>query len=854
MSTLKISPEHMLKPALQQSGWGVVHSLALPERKARLVPVQQLEMHPDTRRLLSKKHPRGIYHHQARAQRIAASGADLVVSTGTASGKTLCFHLAALEVLHKKPQSRVMVLYPQKALGVEQEARWRDLIRQSGLHAPVVRLDGTVPVREREALLKDARVLIVTPDVLHAWLLSSMERKAVARFVHHLNMVIADEVHTFTGVFGSNAAFVFRRLEHLHLVLGGAGIQYVCASATIAQPQEHLQTLFGRTFQVIAPEEDGSEKHPVQVLFLKPNSGLSGGLTEISKLLRTLVDHTPLHFLCFTDSRKQAEHLSSITNRTDGEEAPADWLQGRVLPYRSGYETQDRTAIQEKLARGAARGIVSTSALELGLDIPHLDVVVLVGTPASSTSLMQRMGRVGRTKPGVVLLLDSGSALDQQVFQQPELLLSRPPVNTALYLENKFIQTIHALCLGRHGGEHDSALLHTRKPEETLLTTKVPFPEGFLTIVNQERTGMLPADLHSIKAQAGDQPNRAFPLRDVETSFKVEVRQGREMEQLGTLTHAQVMREAYPGAIYFYATRPYRVVRVNTLGKTIEVRPERHYFTHPIAFPALAYPNHEAGSLLHHETRGPLRLVESPLMIMEVIQGYTEQRGPVTQSHSYPLQGNLFYAQRSFKRNYHSTGVTLYHPILSHMAYNADQLIQALLEGFLMTVPTERQDLGVTLDHLRVPAPFAEVNTPFVVFFDKTYGSLRLTSTLLQPGILTTTLQHALHAASPELAPILQALLDSAQQTPQMEGLGAQETSGGMSVILPESLGIVPTMQCKEFKVHSIFFHPIKGLSYKGTLSGVEGTCILAHNEVTALQGLSRLGLYDPETGEIQAV
>ena len=174
--------------------WHETHVLALPERAARTVPLHTLPSSAAVQRYLRVTHPDGIYTHQADAATCAAQFEDFAVTTGTASGKTLCFHLAALEALGALPETKVIVLYPQKALGAEQEGRWRDMLQAAGLDARVGRIDGSVPVSQRVQILDTCRVVILTPDVMHAWLLGNLSLKAVRSFIRATRLVIIDEV------------------------------------------------------------------------------------------------------------------------------------------------------------------------------------------------------------------------------------------------------------------------------------------------------------------------------------------------------------------------------------------------------------------------------------------------------------------------------------------------------------------------------------------------------------------------------------------------------------------------------------------------------------------------------------
>ncbi|WP_221091553.1 DEAD/DEAH box helicase [Deinococcus aquaedulcis] len=873
-------------PAAERARWQEAHVLNLPARSAQLVALDDLPSGPAVKRYLHLSHPGGIYLHQADAAASAARFEHFAVTTGTASGKTLCFHLAAMEALSTLPDTKVIVLYPQKALGAEQEDRWRAALNTAGIDAQVGRIDGQVSVSQREAILERCRVVILTPDVMHAWLLGQLGRKPVRNFIQATRLIIADEVHTFTGVFGSNAAYLLRRFEHASKMLTRKRLQYVCASATMANPATHLKLLTGHDFTVIGPERDGSPRQPVSVHFLTPEDSSRDLLTGAAQLLRGLAEEGQ-KFLCFSDSRKQTENLASIMARTpeqpddeaDMDASPLDdssLAHLSVLPYRSGYEARDRTEIQTRLASGRLDGVISTSALELGMDIPHLDAVVLLGIPASSTSLMQRIGRVGRRKPGRVLILYSGSPSDQVLFDRPETLLTRPLSASTLYLENPNIQCIHALCLARPGGEHDALLGALGRDTDCEFLSAVTWPDGFTGIIGHERSGTLPAALQTLRAQAGESPNHAFPLRDVETSYKVEVRHNNGPQSLGTLSYGQVMREAYPGAVYLYATRAYRVIRVNTLSRTIQVRPEKRFSTQPICLPTLAYPNLDVESVYHAEVRGSLHAVECDVMISESVIGFAERRGPNTFNSPYPLdahQTGIYYQHSRFARNFYSTGVLLHHPSLQGDVPKA-LVAQFVLDAFRMTVPFESRDIGVTTDKLRVERPGLLKGETVLVVYDQTYGSLRLSSKLLSEGVLSQVLDtatllatHALDAAGAEdhddLSAVLRVLrsLVWAAARPGVRPVWSQDTAAApeagdrVQVILEGSRGICLLHGNREMSIQQVYYSPRAGLQYKGRLA-TDHTwethlTVVPVQGVQAIPGVSEMGWYDLELGEI---
>ncbi len=256
--------------------WRVVDVQVTQGRAAELFGVDDLPLAAASRNFLARRYPRGIYRHQKEALKCVLAGKNVCLVTGTSSGKSLVFQAAAVDLLARDPNARVMAIYPMKALGNEQRDRWQAALESAGLAAPqpvspavgvegpVGRIDGNIPPGFRLNILERSRVVIFTPDIIHAWLFSNLNQPVVIDFLRRVRLVVVDEVHAYTGVFGSNAAFLFRRLQHL-IALLGAKPAYIAASATIARPEQHLQNLFGRPFTFIGPEMDSSPRFPIQV-------------------------------------------------------------------------------------------------------------------------------------------------------------------------------------------------------------------------------------------------------------------------------------------------------------------------------------------------------------------------------------------------------------------------------------------------------------------------------------------------------------------------------------------------------------------------------------------------------------
>lgn len=862
--------EHEYQPA----GWHTVHTLNVPGRKGEYFPIDDLRLSLPARQFVTAAFPGGIYRHQREAIAHLLGGRHVCVTTGTASGKSLAFYVSAVEHLSRDSRAKIIAVYPTKALGVEQEERWRQALRRTGLDARVGRIDGQVPVSSRLQVMRNSSVLLFTPDVIHAWLLSRLSERAVLGFLRQISLIVVDEVHNYTGVFGSNSGYLFRRLQHV-LGLLGRSPQFLCASATVAEPTKHLRRLFGLDFAVVGAEADTSPKHQVRVQLLNP-PGSADLLSEVSDLLSGIAHETHSRFIAFVDSRKQTEHIASILARQQdkGEEQETAFRQDHlqrldVLPFRAGYEEQDRDVIQTRLSRGHLRGVVSTSALELGMDIPGLDIAVLVGVPRSATSLYQRIGRIGRHAPGRVLVINTGSVYDEAVFRVPQEFMDRPLAEGALYLENIRIQYIHALCLARSGGEHDQVSAALGREEGEAFGSGVEFPAGFPDLCARERRGEVPADLQGMKAESGEDPHHTFPLRDVESQFKVEFKSGPDQRQLGSLSYGQLMREAYPGAIYYYTGRPFRVYRVNVHTKVAHVRREKNYSTKPQMLPTLVFPNLTPDNVFKSSSCGELLAVECNLQVRESICGFKERRGSGESVVQYPVAADGIYLnQPRFTRNYFTSGVVLTHPALGGDGIDCELLAGMLYEAFLMLVAFERRDINVAVDKHRVTRGPVREGDKFIALYDQTYGSLRLSGRILEADGLRRTLEVAaellaaeeptevVEATAVALTALTSCLVGEAVEVTFATEQLAADSSTYETVILPGSRGINTSRTNEEFEVEAVFFSPlIQGLSYRGRHISTMGETVtetLPIHALTPIPGESRTGQYNYATGEIE--
>jgi len=358
-----------------------------------------------------------LYSHQAAAWEAAQDGHHVLMSTSTASGKTLAFNLPVLDALSREPKRRALYLYPTKALAQDQ-ARALAAYGVPKLRPAIY--DGDTPSERRWQIRKWANVILTNPDMLHVGLLPHHDRWGDV--LQNLSYVVVDEAHVYRGVFGSHVANVLRRLRRLALVYG-ADPQFLLASATIANPGELARSLLGVDVRVIGG--DGAPRAERTIALWNPplvdeELGIrASALGEASRLLADLVGRGQ-RTICFAKSRKAVELVHRFASERVGAE-----LAGRLAPYRAGYTPEQRREVERRLVEGELLGVTATDALELGIDIGLLDCAISVGFPGTVASLRQQWGRAGRRGHGLAVLVASEDALDQYFMREPEMLLGR---------------------------------------------------------------------------------------------------------------------------------------------------------------------------------------------------------------------------------------------------------------------------------------------------------------------------------------------------------------------------------------------------------------------------------------------
>jgi DEAD/DEAH box helicase domain-containing protein len=515
------------------TGEEVAHVGTEPAREARSEPFPD-GLDPRVQSALVAKGITSLYRHQAEAWEAAARGENLIVTTGTASGKTLAFNLPVLDAIARDPKTRVLYLYPTKALAQDQ-ARSLQSLAIPKLRAAIY--DGDTEAERRWQIRKWANAIVSNPDMLHVGVLPHHDRWGDV--LANLRYVVVDETHVYRGVFGSHVANVLRRLRRLARVYG-AEPQFLLASATIANPGELAHSLLGAQATVVSGDSAPRAERTIclwnppvidEELWLRASA-----LGEGARLLAELVSRG-LRTLCFTKSRKAAEliHRFALERLGPGYER-------RLSPYRAGYTPAQRREIERRLVEGELLGVSATDALELGIDVGLLDAVVTVGFPGTVASLRQQWGRAGRRGHGLAVLVASEDALDQYFMREPEMLLGRRVEAAILDHANPRLLDGHVLSAAFEGPIDDA-------DRETLGDAAL------------ERAAVLP-ELKRTSAGfvwAGrDYPAARVSLRSAspDSVLIVEADSG---SVLGTLERERSYSAAHEGAVYLHLGDAYLV-------------------------------------------------------------------------------------------------------------------------------------------------------------------------------------------------------------------------------------------------------------------------------------------------------
>lgn len=506
-----------------------------------------------------------LYEHQAQAVNIILAGKNVIVATPSASGKTLCYNLPVLQTLTEKKGGCALYLFPTKALAQDQLKTLNGLIAAAGTKLSAATFDGDTPSGERSRIRTSAHIVLSNPDMVHFGILPN--HSSWTKFLGQLKYVVVDEAHSYRGIFGSHVANVLRRLRRI-CARYGAQPQFICCSATIANPEVHAQALTQLSFEAIT--EDGGPFGGREFVLWNPplidtaRSSRRSASSEATHLMTELISHG-IRSLAFARTRKLVELIYMYVRQQLLARAPD--LADRVEPYRAGYLAEDRREIERKLFHGHLLGAVATNALELGVDIGELEATILTGYPGSIASTWQQAGRSGRRgERSLSVLIGSDNPLDQYLMRHPEAIFEKGFEHALIAPANPHILKPHLLCAAwefplsnydsRYFGDFSTARIELETEGLLRQRGKRWYPSPSITYPAQE-----------INIRSTSSEN--YALVDAGTG-----------QLLETIEAATAFFQIHPGAVYLHQGESYLIMELDLLGHMAYARAtDGHYYT-----------------------------------------------------------------------------------------------------------------------------------------------------------------------------------------------------------------------------------------------------------------------------------
>ena len=557
-------------------------------------------LEPELQQLLKRKGIDKLYTHQAKAVENIMSGRDIIVATPTASGKSMIYNLPVLNDFMQGSGSTSMYLFPLKALAQDQRKVLENLYDElssdikPNCSSFSELFDGdTSSYKRRKIRDTPPSALLTNPEMLHLSILAY--HKSWIEFLSKLKFIIIDEVHSYRGVLGSHMAWVLRRLQRIASFYG-ANPNFILLSATIGNPGQLGEKLLGRKVEVIT--ESGAPQAEKNMLFLNP---WDSAAYTASQLLEASIKRG-LRTIVYTQSRKMTELINLWTAPKLGP------LSDKLSSYRAGFLPQERREIEKLLFSGDLLGVISTSALELGIDVGDLDLCILVGYPGSIMATWQRGGRVGRSfRTSAIVLIAQEDALDQHFMRQPEDFFSRVPESALLNPENNIIASRHLHCAA----------------------AELPLVEGESLLddatVRKELLNLVQRGILLETASGGTWiSNRKYPQRLVTLrggGTQMDIIDGNSGEIIGEVDNSRALKECHPEAIYLHRSRTWVIQKLDLEGnEVIALEQTPKYFTRPTV-----EKNTEILELIDSKTSFGVQVSYGRLRVREQVTGYRKR-------------------------------------------------------------------------------------------------------------------------------------------------------------------------------------------------------------------------------------
>ena len=681
------------------------------------------ELHPDIQSFLIKQDIKFLYIHQAEAFANSLSGKNVVITTPTASGKSLCFYLPVIQEILQNPVTRAIFVYPTKALAADQYRAlkpWIEYLGEHRLSAGVY--DGDTPPDERKRIRERANIILTNPDMLNGSMLPNHSKYGFDFIFANLKYIVLDELHVYRGAFGSHLANVFRRLSRLCRYYH-ADPQFLCSSATIANPVELAEKICGKSFVCISKSGAGMSERtycliqPSEKLDRDGNPyGKESVITVAADLLPQLMEEKE-SFLAFAKSRKNVEILVKETrDHLDNSGFLGNASKEEISGYRGGYTPQERKNIEKRMISGELLGLVSTNALELGIDIGTINTTVLVGYPGTRASFWQQTGRAGRGKGKCTnYLILANLPMDQYIALEPEWLFDSNSENAIVDPDNLLIELAHIRAA--------AAELPLSLDDGEL------FPDLGETIPVLLRVEEVRSQSGRFVWCGGLYPAGEFSMRNIDQN-KYQLLNKETGKNITEMDEEQAFHEIHEGAVYMHDGEFYQVVHMNLESKMVEAVPfHGNYYTVPGSETNIR--------IIHRQKKQEWERTElsfGDVNIADFVYMYKKM-----QFHNHQ---NLGFEQlrKPLSKNYDTEAawiklpenvVTMYRNLLQpdKQGYyvrnnHFEGLMFALKNAALMVTMTEGADLGVAVSSNALELAGATEEEVYLYFYDRYVGGL----------------------------------------------------------------------------------------------------------------------------------
>ncbi|MBW2344363.1 MAG: ribonuclease H-like domain-containing protein [Deltaproteobacteria bacterium] len=551
--------------------WEKVHIETFPERSGQYGELEK-PIHPElVKGYLTSLKIDSLYSHQAQAINLIRRKSNVVVISKTASGKTMCFNLPIIDHMLSDSSVTAMYLFPTKALAQDQYKTLLTIIEHTSQEIICGVYDGDTPTDVRRRLKQKVQILLSNPDMLHFGILPQHSRWA--SFFRRLKYIVIDEVHSYRGVFGSHIALIMRRLMRVCSYYGTTP-QFICASATIANAKEHAECLIGKPFELV--EEDGSPSHKKYFVVWNPPLTDEIYRTKASKTCNQILSEllqSNLKTICFTRSRNLVEVIHSTIQKTCAKDVK------RIDAYRGGYLPMERRAIEKRLFNGKTDLVISTNALELGIDIGTLNCCIIVGYPGSIASLWQQAGRAGRTsQESLVVFIAGDEPVDQYFVRNPKALFGATPEHAVIDPQNILLLTQHLRCALY---ELPITLGDQQYFGDMIFSILSVLVDAQQVIENRNKDISISGVREWTLSNHKSYPAARVNLRSIDANYDILDQKSRKV--IGTIDEAGAYGALYLDAIYLHRSRTYQSKELDIVKRMAKVEPVYvDYYTQPI--------------------------------------------------------------------------------------------------------------------------------------------------------------------------------------------------------------------------------------------------------------------------------